>query len=65
MQFLLKSILLLGALVWLIVSAKTLLALGVMENPSVVKDHLLVLVQLVAALLILRSLTSKSKRDSY
>lgn len=65
MQFLLKSILLLGALVWLIVSAKTLLALGLMENPSVVKDHLLVLVQLVAALLILRSLTSKSKRDSY
>ncbi len=65
MQFLLKSILLLGALVWLIVSAKTLLALGVMENPSVVKEHLLVLVQLVAALLILRSLTSKSKRDSY
>lgn len=65
MQFLLKSILLLGALVWLVVSAKTLLALGVMENPVVVKEHVSVAVQLVLALLLLRTLTTKSKRDSY
>ncbi|QYK06120.1 hypothetical protein [Shewanella zhangzhouensis] len=59
MQFLLKSVLLLGSLAWLVVSAKTLLSLGVMENPSIMKEHLFVVAQVVLAVLILRSVAGK------
>ncbi|MCL2917455.1 hypothetical protein [Shewanella litorisediminis] len=59
MQFLLKSVLLLGSLAWLAVCAKTLLSLGVMDNPSIVKEHLFLVAQVVVALVILRSVSGK------
>ncbi|QFU21653.1 hypothetical protein FM038_005460 [Shewanella eurypsychrophilus] len=66
MKFLVRAVLLLGSLVWLVVCAKQLVSLGVVDNPSVAMDNTQLLIQGVIALIILRSTWgSKRNRDSY
>ncbi|WP_076407617.1 hypothetical protein [Shewanella sp. UCD-KL12] len=66
MKFLLRSILLLGSLAWLIISAEQLLSLGVLQNPSIAMEHTTLLIQSLIAFIILRSTWgSNKKRDSF
>ncbi|QLE84540.1 hypothetical protein FLM48_05210 [Shewanella sp. Scap07] len=64
MSFIFRSGLLMGALIWLIISAKSLLSMGVMDNPSVIFEHTSLLMQVVVALIILR-MNMGGKRDPY
>ncbi|WP_028774033.1 hypothetical protein [Shewanella waksmanii] len=64
MSFIFRSGLLMGALIWLIISAKSLLNMGVMDNPSVIFEHTSLLMQVVVALIILR-MNMGGKRDPY
>ena len=61
MAFFVRSFLLLGAVVWLLVSLKQLVGLGIFENPSLVRDNLTLLAQaLVAVVVIKTSVRAKS-----
>jgi len=65
MNFVLRSLLLLGSLVWLIYSGKQLLALGIFHNPSLVLDHLTLTLQALVAAIIFKSALGSKKSDSY
>lgn len=66
MKFLVRAVLLLGSLVWLVICAKQLVSLGVVNNPSIAMENTQLLIQGAIALIILRSTWgSKRNRDSY
>ncbi|MBE7215377.1 hypothetical protein MK852_18785 [Shewanella benthica] len=66
MKFIFRAVLLLGSLVWLVICAKQLVSLGIVNNPSIAMDNSQLLIQGVIALLILRSTWgSKRNRDGF
>lgn len=66
MKFIFRAVLLLGSLVWLVICAKQLVSLGIVNNPAIAMDNSQLLIQGVIALLILRSTWgSKRNRDGF
>lgn len=64
MPFVLRSLLLLGSLVWLIYSGKQLIGLGVLDDPSLIIDDIaLALEALVAAILFKSALGNNNSRS--
>ncbi|MEZ9822509.1 hypothetical protein AB4238_18080 [Shewanella sp. 10N.286.45.A1] len=61
MAFFVRSFLLLGAIVWLLVSLKQLVGLGVFENPGLVRDNLTLLAQALVAMVVIK--TSVKAKD--
>ncbi len=55
MAFFVRSFLLLGAVVWLLVSLKQLVGLGIFENPSLVRDNLTLLAQALVAVVVIKT----------
>lgn len=65
MTFVIRSLLLLGSLVWLTYSGKQLIALGVMRQPELAIEHINLTIQLVVAAIIFKSALGSKKSDSY
>ncbi|EGM69068.1 hypothetical protein SOHN41_02876 [Shewanella sp. HN-41] len=65
MAFVLRSLLLLGSLVWLVYSGKQLIALGIFHNPSLMIDHITLTLQVVVAVIIIKSALGSKKSDYY
>ena len=65
MIFVIRSLLLLGSVVWLTYSGKQLIALGVMSQPELAIEHINLTIQLVVAAIIFKSALGSKKSDSY
>jgi len=65
MTFVIRSLFLLGSLVWLTYSGKQLIALGVMSQPELAIEHINLTIQLVVAAIIFKSALGSKKSDSY
>jgi hypothetical protein len=65
MNFMIRSLLLLGSLVWLAVCAKQFLSLGVMQRPETMSEHLPLMIQILVAVLLLKSAWQGKRDDSH
>lgn len=65
MTFVLRSLLLLGSLVWLTYSGKQLISLGILHNPSLMVDHITLTLQVLVAAVVFKSALGSKRSDSY
>ncbi|ABK49296.1 hypothetical protein ACE02D_09120 [Shewanella bicestrii] len=65
MTFVLRSLMLLGSLVWLTYSGKQLIALGILHNPSLMVDHITLTLQVLVAAVVFKSALGSKRSDSY
>lgn len=65
MTFVLRSLMLLGSLVWLTYSGKQLISLGVLHNPSLMVDHITLTLQVLVAAVVFKSALGSKRSDSY
>ena len=65
MTFVLRSLMLLGSLVWLTYSGKQLIALGILHNPILMVDHITLTLQVLVAAVVFKSALGSKRSDSY
>lgn len=65
MTFVLRSLMLLGSLVWLTYSGKQLITLGILHNPSLMVDHITLTLQVLVAAVVFKSVLGSKRSDSY